>query len=95
MPCNLNTICYIDQHNEIAGKSKFVVNAVGIISSRHQDTNIFIYITAFYPKDMTQDADLERFKKGDIIQVQGRFSITKTKVNDSKVKLIKVRNKKQ
>ncbi|CAI2168432.1 3126_t:CDS:2, partial [Funneliformis geosporum] len=50
MPCNLNTICYIDQHNEMAEKSKFIANVIGIINT-----------------------DLERFKKGDIIQIQGRF----------------------
>ncbi len=43
---------------------------------------------------MTQDANLERFKKGNIIQVQGRFLITEIEVNNNKVKLIKVRNKK-
>ena len=94
MPCNLNTICFIDQHNEIAGKSKFVTNAVGIVSSRQQNINIYIHITAFYPKDVAKDNDLERFKKGDIIQVQGRFSVTEADVDGSKVKLIKVKIKK-
>src|SRR5215208_5922470 len=93
MPCNLNTICYIDQHNEIVGKSTFVVNAMGVVSSRHQKDNIFIQIIAFYPKDLTKDNnDLERFNKGDIIQIQGRFSIVETEIDNNKVKLIKVKN---
>ncbi len=83
MPCNLNAICYIDQHNETLGKSSFVVTAVGMVSSQHQNTNIFIHIIAFYPKDVTRDCDLERFKKGDIIRVQGRFSIIETEVEES------------
>ncbi|CAI2182501.1 8158_t:CDS:2 [Funneliformis geosporum] len=82
MPCNLNTICYIDQHNKTAEKSKFIANVVEIISFQHQNINIFIHITAFYPKNTTQDTDLERFKKEDIIQVQGRFSVTETDVDD-------------
>ena len=53
MPCNLSVICYIDQHNEAARKSNFVVNAVGIVNSRHQNTNIFVHIIAFYPKEIT------------------------------------------
>ena len=28
--------------------------------------------------DVSRDCDLERFKKGDIIRVQGRFSIIET-----------------
>ena len=44
----------------------------------------------FYPKDSVKDSDLEKFKKGDIVKVQGRFSIIETEVNESKVKLIKV-----
>ena len=62
MPCN-TTICYIDQHNENLGKSNFIVTAVGIIKSCHQNTNIFVHIIAFYQKDMTRSCDLERFKK--------------------------------
>ncbi|CAI2201849.1 16225_t:CDS:2, partial [Funneliformis geosporum] len=81
MPCNLNAICFIDQHNETPGKSNFVVTAVGIISSRQQNTNIFIHIIAFYPKNTTRDNDLERFEKGDIIKVQGKFSIIETEVD--------------
>ncbi len=91
MPCNLNAICFIDQHNENPGKTNFVVTAVGIICSRQQNVNIFIHIIAFYPKDSTRDNnDLERFKKGDIIKVQGRFSIIETEVDGSKIELIKV-----
>ena len=76
MPCNLNTICYIDQHSKTARKSSLIVNAVGIVNTRHQNINIYIHIIAFYPKDATRENDLERFSKGDIIQVQGKFSIT-------------------
>ena len=90
MPCNLNVICYIDQHSKIVRTSNFVVNAVGVVNPRHQNTNIIVHIVAFYPKDTTKNSDLERFSKGDIIQVQGRFSIVKTNVDDSKVKVIKV-----
>ena len=90
MPCNLNVICYIDQHNEVARKSNFVVNAIGIVNSHHQDTNIFVHITAFYPKEITRNDDLERFTKGDIVQVQGKFSIIETEVDGSKIKIIKV-----
>ena len=90
MPCNLNTICYVDQHSETARKSNFVVNAVGIINSRHQNINIYIHIIAFYPNNATRDNDLERFNKGDIIQVQGRFSIIETEVDENKIKVIKV-----
>jgi hypothetical protein len=39
---------------------------------------------------VTRDCDLERFKKGDIIRVQGRVSIIETEVEKSKIKLIKV-----
>ena len=90
MPCNLNTICYVDQHNENLGKTNFIVTAVGIINSYQQNINIFIHIIAFYPKDITRSSDLERFKKGDVIRVQGRFSIIETEVDERKVKLIKV-----
>jgi len=90
MPCNLNTICYVDQHSETLGKSNFVVTAVGIVSSRQQNTNVFIHIIAFYPKDITRDCDLERFNKGDIIRVQGRFSIIETEVDKNTIKLVKV-----
>ena len=88
MPCNLSAICFIDQHNETLGKANFVVTAVGVVRSRHQNTNVFVHIIAFYPRDMTRDCDLERFKKGDIIKVQGRFSIIETEVEKSKIKLI-------
>jgi hypothetical protein len=91
MPCNLNTICYIDQHTETARTLNFVVNAVGIVNSRQQNINIFVHIVAFYPKDTTSgNNDLERFEKGDIIRVQGRFSIVETNVDESKIKVIKV-----
>ncbi len=94
MPCNFNTICYIDEHNEMPTKSNFITNAMRIVNSRHQKSNVFIYIITFYPKDinMTRDSDLERFKKGDIIQVQGRFLIIETEVDNDKIKLIKVKN---
>jgi len=88
MPCNLNAICYIDQHNETLGKSNFIVTAVGVVSSQCQN-NIFIHIIAFYPKDVTKSCDLERFNKGDVIRVQGRFSIIETEVDENKIKLIK------
>lgn len=93
MPCNLTVICYIDQHNEAARKSNFVVNAVGVVNSCHQNTNIFVHITAFYPKEVTRnnDIEIERFSKGDIIQVQGKFSIIETEVDGSKIKVIKVK----
>jgi hypothetical protein len=69
----------------------FVVNAVGIVNSRQQNINIFVHIVAFYPKDTTSgNNDLERFEKGDIIRVQGRFSIVETNVDESKIKVIKV-----
>ncbi|CAI2198558.1 7839_t:CDS:2 [Funneliformis geosporum] len=74
----------------MTGKYNFIANAVGLVNSRNQNMNIYIYIVAFYPKDSVKDSDLEKFKKGDIIKVQGRFSIIKTEVNESKVKLIKV-----
>jgi len=90
MPCNLNVICYVDQHSEIVRTSNFIVNAVGVVNSRHQNTNIFVHIVAFYPKDTSKHSDLERFNKGDIIQVQGRFSIVETKVEEDKIKVIKV-----
>ncbi|RIA96754.1 hypothetical protein C1645_814944 [Glomus cerebriforme] len=124
MPCNLNAICYIDQYNETLGKSSFVVTAVGIIISQHQNINMFVHIVAFYPKEesrnmhteskiyraniswdqayralkenlynvctyrectyggltVIRNCDLERFKKGDIIRVQGRFSIIETEM---------------
>jgi hypothetical protein len=63
MPCNLNTICFVDQYNEIPGKTNFVVNAVGIVSLRHQNINIFIHIIAFYPRDTIKDSDLENSAK--------------------------------
>lgn len=90
MPCNLNAICYIDQHSETLGKSTFVITAVGVIRSRYQNTNIFVHIIAFYSREMTRDCELERFNKGDVIRVQGRFSIIETEVDKSKIKLIKV-----
>jgi hypothetical protein len=90
MPCNINTICYIDQHSKTVNKLNFVVNAVGIVNLRHQNINIYVHIIAFYQKDVTRDNDLERFAKGDIIQIQGKFSIIEIDVDESKVKLIKV-----
>ncbi|RIA96745.1 hypothetical protein C1645_814935, partial [Glomus cerebriforme] len=51
---------------------------------------MFVHIVAFYPKNVTRNCDLERFKKGDIIRVQGRFSIIETEVGGSKIKLIKM-----
>jgi hypothetical protein len=54
---------------------------VGIVCSRHQNINIYIHIIDFYPKDTIKDSDLEKFNKGDIIRVQGRFSIIETEVN--------------
>jgi hypothetical protein len=91
MPCNLDVICYIDQYNEVARKSNFVVNAVGIVNSRHQKVNIYVHIVVFYPKDDIRDNDLEKFNKGDIIKVQGRFSIVETEVEANKIKVIKVK----
>lgn len=38
---------------------------------------------------MAKHSDLERFSRGDVIQVQGRSSIVETKVED-KIKVIKV-----
>ena|SRR5687767_2905303 len=90
MPCNINAICFVDQYNETPGKSNFITNAMGLVNSRHQNTNVYIHIVAFYPKDSTKDSDLEKFNKGEIIKVQGRFSIIETEVNESKIKLIKV-----
>jgi hypothetical protein len=90
MPCNLNAVCFIDQHNEIARTSNFVVNAVGVVNSYQLNANIFVHIVAFYPRDTSSDSDLERFERGDIIRVQGRFSIVETDVDGSKVKVIKV-----
>ena len=88
----LDVICFIDQYSETAGKSNFIANAVSLVNSRNQNINIYVHIVAFYPKDSVKDTDLEKFKKGDIIKVQGRFSIIETEVNESKVKLIKVLN---
>jgi hypothetical protein len=91
MPCNINTICYVDQRSEVAGKSSFIVNAVGVTRSRHQKKNIYVHIVTFYPKETAKgDDDIERFEKGDIIRVQGRFSIIETEADNNKVKLIKV-----
>ncbi|GBB99025.1 hypothetical protein RclHR1_00340016 [Rhizophagus clarus] len=88
MPCHLNSICYIDQHNEIARISNFVVNAIGIVNSSRQNVNIYVHIVAFYPKDTTKNSDLERFNKREIIQVQGRFSVIEANVDGDKVKVI-------
>lgn len=88
MPCNISAICFVDQYSETTGKSNFVANAVGLVNSRNQNINIYIHIVAFYPKDSVND--LEKFIKGDIIKVQGRFSIIETEVDESKVKIIKV-----
>lgn len=90
MPCNLDVICYIDDYNEVARNSNFVVNAVGIVRSRHQKINIYVHIVVFYPKDEDQNNNLDKFNKGDIIKVQGRFSIIQTEVEGSKIKIIKV-----
>jgi hypothetical protein len=92
MPCNISVICFIDQYSETTGKSNFISNAVGLVNSRSQNDNIYIHIVAFYPKELVKNSDLEKFKKGDIIKVQGRFSIIETEVNESKIKLIKVLN---
>lgn len=70
MPCNLDIICYIDEYKEVARKSNFVVNAVGIVSSRHQKINIYVHIVAFYPNEEIRDNNLEKFNKGDIIIVK-------------------------
>ncbi|CAI2176425.1 15437_t:CDS:2 [Funneliformis geosporum] len=73
-------------------KSNFIANVVGLVNFRNQNMNIYIHNdnVAFYPKDSVKDSDLKKFKKGDIIKVQSRFSIIETEVNESKVKLIKV-----
>jgi hypothetical protein len=93
MPCNISVICFVDQYSETSGKSTFVANAVGLVNSQHQNINIYIHIVAFYPKYSTKDNDLEKFTKGNIIKVQGRFSMIKTEVNENKNKIIKVLNK--
>ena len=90
MPYNINAIYFIDQYNEMSEKSNFIANAMGLVNSWHQNTNIYIHIVAFYSKDLAKDSDLEKFNKRDIIKVQGRFSIIETKVNESKIKLIKI-----
>ena len=90
MPCNINAICFVDQYNETSGKSNFIANAVGLVNSRHQNSNVYVQIVAFYPKDSAKDNNLEKFNKGNIIKVQGRFLIIEMKVNKSKIKLIKV-----
>jgi hypothetical protein len=75
MYCNLNTICYIDQHNETVRKSSFVVNAMSIVNSQHQNINIYVHIIAFYPKDIPNTR---------------KISVVETEVNDNKIKVIKV-----
>ena len=57
MLCNLSAICYIDQYTENFNKSNFIINTVDIIFSRHQNTNIFIQITAFYPQEISSEFD--------------------------------------
>ena len=63
--------------------SNFVVNAIGIVNSQHQSTNIFIHIIAFYPKDMTKHSDLERFKeiKDNIRVLKSKLDIPQTELN--------------
>ena len=90
MPCNLNVICFVAQHSETPTKSNFIVNLLGVAYSRNQEVNIYVYITAFYPKDGSKTRDLDRFKKGDVIQVQGRFTITETEAEGNKIKVLKV-----
>ncbi|CAG8667156.1 7544_t:CDS:2 [Funneliformis caledonium] len=46
-----------NEHNETLTKSNFITNAVGIVNSQHQKSNVFIYITAFYPKDINMTRD--------------------------------------
>jgi hypothetical protein len=84
MPCNLNTICFVDQYNEIPGKTNFVVNAVGIVSSRHQNINIFVHIIAFYPRDTIKDSDLEKFNT----ILNNLLSFLGSKVTFRKIRLI-------
>ena len=72
MPCNINVICFIDQYSETSN----FANAVW-----HQNINTYINIIAFYPKYPIKDSDLEKFNKGDIVKIQGKFSIIKTEVN--------------
>jgi hypothetical protein len=79
MPCNINAICFIDQYNEMPGKSNFIANAVGLVNSQHQNTNVYVHIVAFYLKDSAKDSNLEKFNKRDIIKVQSRFSIIEMK----------------
>ena len=90
MSYNISVICFIDQYSETTGKSNFISNAVGLVNSRHQNTNVYIHIVAFYPKDSTKDSNLEKFNKGNIIKVQDRFLIIEMEVNKSKIKLIKI-----
>ena len=85
MPCNLNTICFVDQYNEIPGKTNFVVNAVGIVSLRHQNINIFIHIIAFYPRDTIKDSDLENSAKMNAI-LNNLLSFLGSKVTFRKIR---------
>ena len=89
MPCNINAICFIDQYNEMLEKSNFIANAIGLVNSQYQNINVYVHIVAFYLKDLVKDSDLEKFNKGDIIKVQGRFSIIETEVNESKINLLR------
>ena len=41
--------------------------------------------------DNTRNNDLEKFEKGNIVQVQGRFSIIETNIYEEKIKMIKVK----
>ena len=79
MPCNISVICFVDQCSETIGKSNFIANAVGLVNSQHQNTNVYVHIVAFYLKDSAKDSDLEKFNKRDIIKVQSRFSIIEMK----------------
>ncbi|RHZ82269.1 hypothetical protein Glove_110g84 [Diversispora epigaea] len=47
MPCHLKTICFVEQHNEMTTKNNFIVNAVGITRTKHQEDNRYLHITAF------------------------------------------------
>jgi hypothetical protein len=91
MPCNINVICFIDQYNEVPGKSNFVVNAIGVVNPQYKSDNVYIHIVSFYPIDNTRNNDLEKFEKGNIVQVQGRFSIIETNIDEEKIKMIKVK----
>ena len=91
IPCNISVTCFVAQHSETPTKSNFITNSVGVVDSRSQRINIYVHITAFYPKDGTKTCDLDRFSKGDVIHVQGRFTIIDSETdNGDKVKILKV-----